>query len=277
MSFAPVLPVGGYAGWKFLNRTMAAQKAAFTGTAATQRDTAYFRDKIGSVKTADELVSDRRLLSVALGAFGLEADIGNKAFIRKVLSDGTLEPAALANRLADKRYLELSKAFGFGDFKTPRTQLSDFADKILASFETRSFEAAMGEQNGDMRLALNARRELATLAGKSSSVDTKWFTVMGSPPLRKVFETAFGLPASFAAIDLDQQLGTFKNRAERFLGSSDPAQFTDPAKVEDLVRLFLLRSDSASVQATAGKNASALALLQPAATGASGLILSLIR
>lgn len=43
-----------------------------------RNDEAYFRAKIGSVKTAEQLVSDRRLLKVALGAFGLEADINNR-------------------------------------------------------------------------------------------------------------------------------------------------------------------------------------------------------
>lgn len=277
MSYTPVVPVGGYAGWKFLSRTRAAQATAFTGSPSVQREESYFRTKIGSVRTANELVSDRRLLSVALRAFGLEGDIENKAFIRKVLSDGTLDPKALAHRLADKRYLELSKAFGFGDFSTPRTQLSDFADKILAAYETRSFEAAVGERNGDMRLALNAQRELATLAGKSTSADTKWFAIMGSPPLRKVFETAFGLPSRFAAIDIDQQLTVFKDRAQRFLGTSDPAALADPQKVEDLVRLFLLRSESTSSATSTGTGATALALLQPATGSSARLLRSLAK
>lgn len=277
MSFAPVIPMGGYAGWKFLNRTMAAQKAAFSGDAAAKRDTAHFRETIGSVKTAEQLVGNRRLLSVALGAFGLSADINNKYFIRKVLEDGTLENGALANKLADKRYAEFSRAFGFGDYKTPRTQLSDFADTILQRYETRQFEVAVGTQNDAMRLALNAQRELATLAGKSSSEDTKWFTILGSAPLRSVVQTAFGLPQSFASIDLDQQLGVLKDRAERFLGSSDPAQFKDPAKVEDILRLYLLRADSASAISATGKNASALTLLQSTGNGSAANLLSILR
>ena len=125
MTYAPVVPFGGLAGWAFLTRTREAQKTAFASSPAVQRDEAYFRDRIGGISSAEELVSDRRLLSVALGAFGLEDDINNRYFIRKVLEDGTLDPKALGNKLADKRYLELSKAFGFGDYATPRTKLSD--------------------------------------------------------------------------------------------------------------------------------------------------------
>ncbi len=265
MTFAPVIPVGGYGGWRFLNRTLAAQQTAYAATAATQRDEAYFRGKIATVKTADQLVTDRRLLGVALGAFGLEGDIANRAFIRKVLEDGTADPKALGNRLSDKRYLALSKAFGFGDFAVPNTQLSDFADTILARLRVQGFEAAVGAQDNDMRLALNARRELSDIAGKVQSADSAWYNVMGSPALRKVFQKALGLPDSFAVLGLDQQLTVFRSRASATFGGGEVAQFSDAEKVEKLIRLFLLRSDAAAgPAATSGQNA-ALSLLQSAA------------
>ena len=65
MSFTPVIPFSGYSGWKFLEKTGAKQKASFEQSAQMKRDEAYFREKIGSVKTAADLVKDRRLLSVA--------------------------------------------------------------------------------------------------------------------------------------------------------------------------------------------------------------------
>lgn len=246
MTFSPVIPISGYGGWKLLERTMDRQKAAFEAVPTYKRDEDYFRAKIGTIDSADELIADRRLLGVALGAFGLDNDIKNKAFIRKVLEEGTLKDGTFANRLADKQYEKLSAAFGFGDYKTPRTQLSGFADEILSAYKTRKFEAAVGEQNDDMRLALNAQRELKTLSKSTSSEDTKWFTVMGSSPLRKVFETALGLPSSFGSLDLDQQLSVFKSRADRVLGDDGISQFSDPAKVENLIKQFLIRSEAAS-------------------------------
>lgn len=262
MSFSPIVPFSGYSGWTFLKRTMAEQKEAFVATPSLARDEDYFRAKIGSVKTAEDLVSDRRLLSVALGAYGLDDDINNTFFIKKVLEDGTLSSDALANKLADKQYLALSSGFGFGDYSIPRTQLSDFADKTLAAYRTRQFEAAVGEQNDDMRLAMNAERELGTLAGKSSSNDTKWFTIMGSAPLREVFEKALGLPSSFASLDLDQQLSTLKSKTEKAFGSNEVAQFTDPDKMEDLVRKFLIRSEALASFSSTSSASIALTLLQ---------------
>lgn len=260
MNFKPAVPFGGFSGWTFLKRTIEAQKAAFVASAEVRRDEDYFRQKIGGIRTAEALVSDRRLLRVALDAFGLGNDINNRFFIRKVLEDGTLTTGALSNRLADKQYLAFSKAFGFGDYSVPRTQLSDFADTILAQFRTRSFEAAVGAQNDTMRLALNAERELPALAARNANEDTLWYTVIGSPPLRQVFQTAFGLPASFGAIDLDQQLQVYKAKAEQAFGDGGIRQFADPAALDGLIRRFLARSEA---QGAPGATASAaLTLLQ---------------
>lgn len=243
MSFQPVIPSGGFAGWAFLKRTQAKQEAAWQAAPAVARDETYFRQKIGSVKTADELVGDRRLLRVALTAFGLQSDIDSKAFIRKVLADGTLREGALANKLVDKRYREFSAAFGFGDFSVPRTQLSDFADKILARFRTQGFQTAVGDQNPTMQLALNAEREIPVIASGRGSEDAKWFTLMGNRPLREMMQTALGLPSSFATLDIDRQLATLKSRSRAVFGAETVTQFQDPKKLEALVRTFLVRAE----------------------------------
>ena len=264
MSFQPVIPFGGYAGWAFLKRTMASQQTALQSTPTNQRDEAYFRDNIGKVQTAEGLVSDRRLLRVALTAYGLEGDLNNKAFIRKVLEDGTLKEGALSSRLADKQYQKLAGAFGFGDFPVPRSQLSDFADKTLALYRTRQFETAVGQQNNGFRLALNAEREVASLAAKSGSEDLKWFTIMGNAPLRQTFQTALGLPSSFASIDLDQQLGAMKAKAQSIFGDDSVSQFAEPEKLAKLVRTYLVRSEIASTAGAVGASSVALQLLRGA-------------
>lgn len=261
MTFSPILPQSGYAGWAFLKRTMVAQKATLVATAPLKRDEDYFRARIGAINTAEELVKDKRLLRVALTAYGLEGDVNNTYFIKRVLADGTLTTGALANKLADKQYQKFSAAFGFGDFKTPRNKLSDFADKTLALYETRQFEAAVGTQSTDMRLALNIERELPALAKKPVSEDSMWYAVMGNTAMRKVFEQALSLPASFGAIDLDRQLATLKTRTESMFGSPSVKQFTDPAQVEKLVRQFLVRSDEGVASGTT-RGAMALQLLQ---------------
>lgn len=259
MSFTPVIPFSGLTGWRFLEKTGAKQKAIFEQDSVMKRDEAYFRANIASVKTAKDLVQDRRLLSVALGAFGLEGDINNKAFIEKVLKEGTLTTEAFANRLANKQYAAMASTFGF-EFAVPSTQLSTFADKIISQWKTRSFETAVGNQNNDMRLAMNARRELSALATKTSSADTKWLTVIGNTPLRQVFEKAFGLPSSFIKLDVDKQVQILRDRSARQLGSGEIAQFKDSAQIDKLIRNFLARSEIAGVSSSG--SSAALSLLQ---------------
>lgn len=248
MTFQPVIPLAGYAGWRFLERTMESQKASFVEAPAIQRATDYFTDRIASVKTADDLVNDRRLLQVALGAFGLDDDINNKAFIREILQEGTLSQDALANRLTDKRYRQFAKEFGFGDLG-PRTGLSSFARDIVQRYEAKQFELAVGEQDGDMRLVLSLGSGLSDIFEQGASGDAQWFSMMGSPPLRRIFETALGLPASFAQIDIDKQLETFKDRVRSTFGADTFSDFADPSLQEDVVRLFLVRSQVDSISA----------------------------
>lgn len=243
MSFQPVLPLSGYAGWSFLKRTQGKQQAAQQASPVAQREAEYFRKTIGKIQTAKDLVADRRLLSVALTAFGLEQDINYKAFLQKVLQDGTLSDDALANKLSDKRYLAFSKAFGFGDFETPRSQMSDFADKILGLYNRQSFESAVGEQNNTFRLALNAEHALTDLAKGGGSENAKWFSILGNEPLRRVMQGALGLPDSFALIDIDKQLATLKSRARTVLGVESVSQFAEPAVMEKLVRTYIVRAE----------------------------------
>lgn len=276
MSFSPVVPFGGYAGWTFLKRTLDAQQVAFSAAPERKRDEAYFREKIGQVRTADDLVSDRRLLKVALGAYGLDADINNTFFIRKVLQDGTLSDTALSNRLADKQYRAFSAAFGFGDFATPNTVMSDFADKVLTAYQTRQFDRAVGDRNPTMRLALNAEREVAALARQTLSDDAKWFTVMGSAPLREVFRTALGLPRQFASVDIDQQLGVLKDRADRLLGAESFSAFAEPGAVDGLVRRFLALSTDDAGGSQLVRGSGALDLLQTGGRSSGNGILALL-
>lgn len=262
MSFQPVLPSSGYSGWMFLKRTMARQQSVQQSLPAQQRDEAYFRDRIGKADTAAKLVNDKRLLRIALTAFGLEGDVDSKAFIQKVLEGGTLKEGSLANKLANKQYQKLAAAFGYGDFSVPRTKISTFPEEILSQYKTRSFEKDVGAQNNSYRLALNAEREISDLASRPSSEKAKWYSLLGNPPLREMVQTAFGLPKSFAAIDLEQQVTTLRTKTEAAFGSPDLAQFKDPTKLDALVRRFVLRSEMQDQGASPSPAATALTLLR---------------
>jgi len=236
--FQPVIPVGGLAGWRFLQDTYDAQISAFSDSPAIKRNVEYFREKIQDVNSAEGLVSDIRLLTVALGAFGLEDDIANKFFITKMLEEGVSSPESFSNRFSDSRYQEFSAAFGFGPGELRLNSLSGFSEGIVSKYEERSFEVAIGNQDENMRIALNADRELSSMQFSEASESVNWFNIMGKPPLRTLFETVFQLPASFGQVDIDQQQKIFSERSSSIFSVSDPAGFASPDLREELIARY---------------------------------------
>lgn len=260
--FQPVVIGSGLGSWQFLQTTYDRQLNTFSQAPQIQRDTDYFVEKIGSITKADDLVADRRLMTVALGAFGLQDDINNKYFIQKMLDEGTTANDSLANRFADTRYRDFSAAFGFGPNEIPRTLLSAFPEEIVSKFKANSFELATGVQNDGMRTALYARRVLPDLVSDDGSDRSKWFSIMGQPPLRKVFETALGLPSSFAQVDIDKQLEVFRDRATSVLDVNDPAELSDPGKLAQLIDLYVVRDQINTFNSVASPASIALSILR---------------
>jgi len=275
MSFQPIIPLQGIAGWRFLERTQETQQAAFDKGPQMAREIAYFEENIGKVASTADLMSDRRLLKVALGAFGLEQDIDKKAWVRKILDEGTEDPEALAARLADKSYAKLSDAFGFGNAAGSRTGLPDFAREITDAYRVRSFEVAVGENNNDMRLAMSFRREIADLANQGET-GASWFTVLGSKPLRSVVEAAFGLPTQFGQIDIDRQRDILRDKSSAMFGSADLTAFRDPANVDKLIDRFLAISQIRNGPSAVTGGSPALTLLQSANGGGSQGLFNLL-
>ena len=262
MSYQPVLPFTGHSGWAFLQRTREVQQDAFETSGVIQRVTDRFAEKIGGITTPEQLVADRQLLQVALGAFGLDEDIDSKFFVKEVLASNSFDDKSLAGRLSDKRYQSMARAFGFGDPLGPQTGTEGFAAKIIDSYNERQFEIAVGEQDGDMRLLLGFERELNTVLDRKVSDNAHWYSIMATPPLRKVFQTAMNLPDSFGTLDVDRQLKDFKARAESMFGAETVADFADPEIQEKLVQRFLTGSELKQGPSASVRGSAALAILQ---------------
>ncbi|TGD95613.1 DUF1217 domain-containing protein [Methylobacterium nonmethylotrophicum] len=96
-----------------LSRNLATSLQRKGAEAVVARETAYYQANIGKVKSVDDLMADQRLYAYAMKAFGLEDMTYAKAFMRKVLTEGTADSTAFANRLADDRYVAFAKAFDF--------------------------------------------------------------------------------------------------------------------------------------------------------------------
>jgi hypothetical protein len=277
MSYQPQVPVSGIAGWRILQRSQETQRAAFDNSADIKSDIAYFEKNIGSVGSTTELMADRRLLKVALGAFGLDEWIDRKAFVRNVLEEGTTEPDSLANKLTEPNFKKLSAAFGFGDAKGAQTATAGFAATITEAYRTRAFEAAVGEADEDMRLALNFKREIADLAGEEGEKGGSWYSIVGSKTLSKVAQYAFGLPTdSFGTLDVDRQREILMKKCDALFGSSDLSVFQDPDNVNKFIDRFLARSQLENGSTNTTGSSPALTLLQSSGSSGSQGLLNLL-
>lgn len=247
--------LSGLAAWRLLQRTADSQMVRLAQEPSVQRERLVFIERMTASHDADSLIGDFRSMKVALTAFGLEADLGNKAFIKKILTSDLNDEKSLANRLADKRYRSMAQAFGYSTNGQPS---EGTAEAIAQRYIEREFERRVGEGNNDLRLALYASRELAVIASSNASDDTKWYSILGSAPLAQVVRVALGLPESMARAPIDQQLSTMREAASRKLGIKDLNALTDPALLDRLLDNFVIRSAASSTTSTPYNTALAL-------------------
>ncbi len=179
MSFQPFVSGTGLAGWTLLKSTLSAQKAAFNRNPQTLSNSRYFLEKFDTVNSAEDLVENRRLLRVVLGAYGLSEDINNIHFVKTLMKEGVASQAALANKLSDQRYKALARDFDFSTTPPQHKLAAGFAEKIVVRFQDNAFEIKIGENSPDMRLALELSREFRKLSATSVSNAAGWYQVLG--------------------------------------------------------------------------------------------------
>lgn len=100
----------------------------------TQRETQYFQDNIGKVKTVDDFMGNYRLYSYAMKAYGLDDMTYAKAFMKKVLDSDLTDTSSFANRLSDQKYRDFAAAFQFGP-STAAAQTSAQKDSTVAAYK----------------------------------------------------------------------------------------------------------------------------------------------
>ena len=278
MAFTPVIGIGGYAGFRVLEQIAPRQREAFDRSPDIQRNIEYFRANISKAVTAEDLVADRKLLAVALGAFGLGEEIDKRAFVRRIIESSTTEERSLVNRINDPRYKELTKAFGYGDLSGGSNVLREsFREDIIARYKALEFERAVGEGDPDFRLALNFKREIVKIASGENADRVGWLQVLGQRPLRELLSTALQIPDEIAQLDIDQQVKIFEERAAKFFGDRSAAVFKDPDVVDQTLRRFFLNQQVKAGPSPLTPGFAALTLLQNSALGGVGganLILS---
>lgn len=171
-----------------------------------RREVAYFRAQIGSIKSVDDLMRNKRVYSFVMNAFGLGDMAYAKAFMRKVLEQGIDEPSSLANRLPDPRYRELVTALNFARYGSAATAFERAQASVVERSLRQSLEAATGQESEGARMALYFARRAPSL----KSV----YGLLADKTLLQVTLTALQLPDTFSLQSIERQADQLSRRLE---------------------------------------------------------------
>lgn len=277
--FQPVVTSSGIGGWNFLQATYDRQLTSFSESPQIRNDQEYMLEKLSQPLDKKDFLDDQRLLRITMTAFDLGGEEWKRGFIDKVLTEVADPESSFLTRLNNQPYTRYAEAFTplNGKIVLSESALADIASK----FETASFEAALGEVDNNMRLALNFQSDIGTLVGDGSSEEAALFRILGDVPVRSVLESALSLPNEMRQLPVERQAEIVKEKLSSSFGINDLTDLTKPDMVERVVQRFLALSSIDQAASSTTPGAVALALLNPAAglggTASQNLFLSLIR
>jgi hypothetical protein len=135
--------LGGIGAWKALTRNLDQRLEKFAKEPAIAREISYFRDKIGSIGTAEALVKDQRLYEFAVQAYDLEGQENAQGLMKRVLASDLSDSRSPANRMSDEKYRAITRDFNFaGGTSGDQAKL----DKVVKAYLRATLEARTGSK-----------------------------------------------------------------------------------------------------------------------------------
>jgi len=198
-------------------------------SSVVQREIDYFRENIGSVRNADDLINDRRLFRFAATAFDLESQVDSQAIFRKIMTEDFASPASLVNRLQNPKFTTFAAVFQFPGEGEKTVKDAEFIETIIDRYKRVRLEQREGEQYPGVRLALYFDR--------AAPLVDSYFGVIADRPLREFIFTAFNLPPAMNNLSVERLADEF---AERF----DIAELKSAEGRAALIRRFTAVYDS---------------------------------
>jgi hypothetical protein len=192
--------------YQLISRNLDKSISRIAARADVKRETEYYLQHIGDVKSADDLLKDDRLFRIAMTAFGLKDMIYGKAFMKKVLTEGIDGSKAFAVQLSDPRFREFAETFNFARYGKTATAFTRAQQGTVDKYLRITLEDEAGRSDEGVRLALYFKRKAPAV--------TSVYGLMGDAALYKVVQTALGLPASAASMDLDRQAAYIKSKID---------------------------------------------------------------
>jgi hypothetical protein len=221
------------------------QLAAVAKTPEVKRETDYYLAHIGNVKSIDDFMKDKRLVTYAMTAYGLGDLSYATAFVRKLLQGGVDDPKALANRLADARYTAFVKTFNFVNYGAATTAFDAVQKGTVGLYQRQTLEQNVGNENQGARLALYFQRQAPNI--KSS------LNILADAALLKVAQTALGLSPYMSNLSIENQQALIDKKLK-------VADLQDPTKLSKFLGRFTALYD---LQNPATDSSSTTSLLTP--------------
>lgn len=205
-----------------------------------QRETDYYLENIGNVKSIDDLMDDDRLFRYVMKAHGLEEMNYAKALVTKVFEEGRDESDAFVNRMADGRYRELAETLDFKRYGAATTSFDKAQQGVVDKYLRQQLEENAGATNEGVRLALYFERKAPGL--------TTTEEILADQALSAVVRQTLQIPQETAFLDIDKQVEMLDERI-------DVSTFSDPEELADFITRF-----TAIYDATNGVSSPALDL-----------------
>jgi Protein of unknown function (DUF1217) len=130
----------------------------------------------------------------------------------------------------------------------PTVTSATFINQVVQKYTEAQFETVVGNTSNPLREALYAKQQLPNI--------TNWYSLIANPALANVIQTVLGLPASFGAVNVDQQAQTLAQR----MSIKD---FQDPAKLSKLLTQFVALSGDQTQNTSASSALQLLSSTQP--------------
>lgn len=202
--------------------------------AATKKAEVY-QERIQSIDTVKELLADREVLDVVIGAYGLDPKNVTDDFLKQAFASDLSYPKSFVNQQADGRWAELVASFNFDAKGNLTRETMGTIQQRGETLETvnkylrQTLEESEGASNEAVRLALYFQRAAPTV--------TDAYGLIADDALMAVFRTTFGFSDEFSNMDVDQQARVIKDNL-------DLADLQDPKKLERFLQRYTAMYDT---------------------------------
>lgn len=194
----------------------------------------YYQENIQAVETVDDLLSDRGIIDVVIGAFGLDETVSDD-FLKQIFDSDLSDPKSFVNQQSSNKWAELLASFNFDSEGNLTRETLGTVQQRGETLETvnlymrQTLEENEGESSEAVRLALYFERTAPTI--------TDAYGIIADEALTEVFRTIFGYTDDFSNMDVDAQAKVINSQLEL-------SDLQDPKKLQRLIERYTAMYDT---------------------------------